>query len=111
MAEHFRWLLINALTIAKRACSDEDIETLVYIFGEYVKNYPTRIFSFAEDNGVVSYGFYQTFLKENRHETKPTPFFKILQIDSKIGWVNPEHLEANIFYAKATKIIKDQKVS
>jgi len=46
-----------------------------------------------------------------KHETEPTPFFKILEIDSKIGWVKPEHVETTIFYFKATKIIKDQKVN
>jgi len=108
MTDNFRLLLINTLAYEKRVCSNEDIETLVNIFGEYVKNYPRKL---CTQDGAICNGFYLPFLHVIQHETEPIPFYKILEIDSKIGWVNPIHLEGNIFYYKATKIIKDQKVS
>ena len=110
MAENFRSLLVKTLADEKRSCSYEDIETLVNIFGECGKNYPRSFNSFTNTHGVESYSFYISFLTVTENETEPIPFFKILEIDSRIGWVNSEHLEDQIFYCKATKIIKDQKV-
>ena len=106
MAEKFQSLLLSNLAKYKRTCSDKDIETVIYIFGKYAKFYPDRLGIFMDDDGVCSTGLYTTLLVVTQHETEPTPFFKILEIDSKIGWVNPEHLERNVFYSKATKIIK-----
>jgi len=111
MAEHFRFLLRNNLAIDKRTFSDEDIKTVLDIFEKYTESYPNPTFTFENMDETVSRGLYIAFLGLNEHETEPIPFFKILEIDSKIGWVNPEHLETSIFYFKATKIIKDQKVS
>ena len=109
MAEDFRIFLVDLLGRLNLTCSDKDIQTVMNIFDTYIKRYPT-IYTF-EDNDVVSLGFYYTLLRETGHQTEPTPFFTLLEIDFKIGWVNIEHLEKAIFDHKAIKIINDQKVT
>jgi len=114
MAENFRLSLIQVLVRENRTCSDEEIQTVVNSFGKYLmyeKTYPNTTYYFTDQKGVKSTGFYLAFLKLYQHETEPTRFFNILEIDSKIGWVNPEHLEKTIFYFKAIRIIKDEQVS
>ena len=111
MADNFRLLLLKHLESENRRCSDEDLKTVINIFGKYGKEYPKQLYDFEDQTEGISIGFYCTFIRENRHETEPVPFFKILEIDSNIGWVHPGHLEKTIFYYKSIKIIKDEKVS
>ena len=111
MAENFRLLLLEHLQCENRTCSDEDLQTVINIFEKYTKEYPKQLYDLEDAYKHISIGFYCTFIRENRHETEPIPLFKILEIDSNIGWVDQEHLENTIFYYKATKIIKDEKVS
>ena len=111
MAENFRLLLLKHLESENRTCTDEDLQTVINIFGKYGKEYPKQIYEFEDAEDDMSIGFYCMLVRENRHETEPAPFFKILEIDSNIGWVNLAHVEKTIFYYKATKIIKDEKVS
>ena len=59
----------------------------------------------------VSYGFFLLFLRLTKWEADPAAFFQILEVDRKIGWTNPAHVEESIFYFKAIKIIDDQQVS
>ena len=44
-------------------------------------------------------------------DTDPKPFFDILEIDKKIGWIKAEHLESRVFTYKAIKVIKDENVN
>lgn len=61
--------------------------------------------------GEESFGFYLLYLRLTKYDATPKPFFKILEVDQKIGWSNPAHVELNIFQHKAIKIIADEQVS
>ena len=61
-------------------------------------------------DGEFSFGFYLLFLRITKYDATPKPFFKILEVDQKIGWSNPAHVELNVFLHKAIKIIADEQV-
>ena len=98
------------LNYRHKACSNGAIQKIIKIF-EKCKNGVTKYNSYRDENGNVSYGFYLALLQLEKYETDPKLFFQILEIDQKIGWTNPEHVEENIFYYKGIKIIEDQNVS
>jgi len=93
-----------------KTCSGEEVEQIVKIF-EQCKNGIPEYAKFQDDNGDVSYGFYIGLLNLEKHETDPKLFFQILEIDQKIGWTNPDHVEEYVFFYKGIKIIDDQNVS
>ena len=64
-----------------------------------------------DDNGTASYGYYIGLLDLEKYETCPKLFFQLLEIDQKIGWTNPDHVEECVFLYKGIKIIKDENVS
>ena len=65
----------------------------------------------CDDVGEASFGFYLLFLRLTKYDATPKPFFKILEVDQKIGWSNLAHVEQNVFQHKAIKIIADEQVS
>jgi len=91
-------------------CSNNDIEKIVKIYEKNLEGIP-KLAGFRDDNGDESYGFYCGLLESENYNTEPKPFFQLLEIDQKIGWTNPEHVEYCIFRHKAIKIIEDQNVS
>ena len=93
-----------------KPCSDGDIKKIIKIF-EQCKNGIAETARFIDDNGNSSYGFYIGLLLLEKYETDPKLFFQILEIDQKIGWTNPDHVEETVFYFKGIKIIHDQNVS
>jgi len=93
-----------------KTCSNEDIHKIIKIF-EKCKNGIPKTAGFGDDNGNESYGFYLGLLDLEKYETDPKMFFQLLEIDQKIGWTNPDHVEENVFYCKGIKIIEDQNVS
>ena len=60
--------------------------------------------------GQVSCGFYYWYLTLTKHEADPKVFFQILEVDRKMGWTNPAHVEEVVFSYKGIKIIDDEKV-
>ena len=108
--EDIRKFVRAALNEQNRNCSNVDFEKIVEIFKNYSKGIPDDI-EFQDNSGNLSYGFYYGFLRLKKYETDPKPFYNLLEIDNRIGWSNPNHIEHHIFYFKAIKIIKDQKVS
>jgi len=93
-----------------KVCSDGDINKIIKIF-EKCKNGIPQMLGHRDDNGNVSLGFYIGLLILEKYETDPKLFFQILEIDQKIGWTNPDHVEEVVFYQKGIKIIEDQNVS
>ena len=93
-----------------RICSDEDLQKIVKIFQKCKNGIPEKA-KYQDDNGYVSYGFYIGILNLEQHETDAKLFFQILEIDQKIGWTNPNHVEEYVFVNKGIKIIEDQNVS
>ena len=98
------------LNYRNKTCSDEEIHKIIKIF-EKCKNGIPETVGYKDDNGNTSYGFYVGLLRLEKYETDPKLFFQILEIDQKIGWTNPEHVEELVFYFKGIKIIEDQNVS
>ena len=70
-----------------------------------------KVAGFTDTKGNESSGFYCGLLESEKYKTEPEPFFQLLEIDQKIGWTNPEHVEYFIFLSKGIKIIEDQNVS
>jgi len=62
-------------------------------------------------NGDYSSGFYFGLLFLDKYESCPELFFQLLEIDEKIGWTDPDHVEQAVFRYKGIKIIKDEPVS
>jgi len=93
-----------------KTCSDGEIQKMTKIF-EKCKNGTPKYASYEDDNGNISYGFYHGLLDLKKYETDSKSFFQILEIDQKLGWINPDHIEEVVFYYKAIKIIEDQNVS
>ena len=58
-----------------------------------------------------SCGFYHLFMKLTKWEADPKAFFQILEVDKKIGWTHPAHVEEIVFNYKGIKIIADEEVS
>ena len=98
------------LNSQSKTCSDGDIQKIIEIF-ETCKNGTPECAECTDDNGNGSCGFYIGLLFLEKHETDPKLFFQILEIDQKIGWTNPDHVEEVVFYQKGIKIIEDQNVS
>jgi len=84
------------------------METIVKIYKENVNRIP-KTAGFKDDKGNRSSGFYCGLLQSVKYETEPKAFFELLQIDQKIGWTNPAHVEYCVY--KGIKIIHDQNVS
>ena len=80
------------------------------IYEENLNGIP-KTAGFIDNNRNESSGFYCGLLESEKYETEPKAFFELLQIDLKIGWTNPAHVEYYVFYQKAIKIINDQHVS
>jgi len=97
------------LNEVNKTCSKNDANKVVKIFEKHTNNGPFMA-SYCDETKNKSYGFYIALLRLARYETKPKPFFDVLEIDYKIGWVNPIHVESRVFYWKAIKIIEDEKV-
>ena len=106
-----------------KTCSVEDIQTITEMFAKCKNQIPEccncrdgkfntgrYMGRYMDDNGNISYGFYIGLLRLEKYETDPKLFFQILEIDQKIGWINPDHVEENVFYYKGIKIIEDQNV-
>ena len=85
------------LKFRNRTCSDGDIDKIIKIF-EKCKNGVPQSAGYTADNGDISNGFYIGLLNLETYETDPKLFFQILEIDEKIGWTNPDHVETEIFY-------------
>jgi len=98
------------LNYRHKVCSDGEIQKIIKIF-EQCKNGVPKCKTYKDDNGSVSCGFYFALLHLEKYETDPKLFFQILEIDQKIGWTNPDHVEETVFYFKGIKIIHDQNVS
>ena len=92
-----------------RTCSDGEIDIIIKIFEKC--NVILESGRFKDDKGNISYGFYLGLLSSTKYETDPKLFFQLLEIDEKIGWANPDHVEETVFYYKGIKIIEDQNVS
>ena len=103
--------MLDHLKNGTKTCSIRKIEKIVKIFLKYSTQIPQNAGAFADENGTKSYGFYIKLLELEKFDTEPKPFFDLLEIDQKIGWTNSDHVEMLIFYLKAVKIIKDEKVS
>ena len=99
----------NTLNKENKTCSDEYTQKIVEIF-EKCKNGIPKSASFEDMNGNVSYGFYTELLVLEKYNTDPNLFFQILEIDQKIGWSNPDHIEYLVFEYKGIKIIQDENV-
>jgi len=112
------------LNTQNKTCSGGDIQKIVKIFEKCKNQIPKYckcmhgqfdtgryVSRYVDDSGKASYGFYIGLLRLEKYETDPKLFFQILEIDQKIGWVNPDHVEENVFYYKGIKIIEDQNVS
>ena len=91
-------------------CSNEDFEKVVKIFEKCSNGIPDYTY-FTDASGNSSYGFYYGYLQLEKYDADPRAFYDLLEIDNRIGWSNPNHIEHHIFVYKAIKIIKDQKVS
>ena len=100
----------NSLKYQKKTCSDAEIQTIIKIFEKCKNGIPKRG-GYKDDDGNASNGFYIGLLYLEKYETDPKLFFEILEIDQKIGWTNPDHVEEIVFYCKGIKIIEDQNVS
>ena len=101
-------MLIHQLKHAGKTCREEDIKFVTTLFEHNAQGVPTstRILS----DGQHSYGFYYLYLDLTMIDADPKIFFQILNIDGKIGWINPAHLEKSVFFLKAIRVIKDEKV-
>jgi len=93
-----------------KTCSDGDIKKIIKII-EQCKNGIPETARYMDHNGNASCGFYIGLLHLEKYETDPKLFFQILEIDQKIGWTNPDHVEEVVFYYKGIQIIDDQNVS
>jgi len=100
----------DVLNDENKICSEDDIQKIVEIF-ENCKNGIPKSASYEDENGNVSYGFYTELLDLEKYNTDPNLFFQILEIDQKIGWSNPDHIEELVFLYKGIKIIQDKNVS
>ena len=101
-----------ALNNQNKLCSDGQIHKIIQIFEKCKSGIPDYGDNgYKDDNGIESYGFYIALLRLEKYETDPKLFFQILEIDQKIGWTNPDHVEETVFYFKGIKIIHDQNVS
>jgi len=100
----------DVLNNENKICSGEDIQKIVEIF-EKCKNGIPENAGYRDDKGNVSYGFYTELLFLEKYNTDPNLFFQMLEIDQKIGWSNPDHIEDRVFYHKGIKIIQDENVS
>ena len=72
---------------------------------------PPETPAYQDSLGQESAGFYILFLELKQYEADPNAFFEILEVDRKIGWTNPEHVEELVFNKKGLKIINDEQVS
>ena len=103
------------LNYQNKTCSDGDIKTVIKIFQKCGNGIPAtagyRDYNGNTDLTCRSCGFYIGLLALEKHETDPKLFFEILEIDQKIGWTNPDHVEFQIFFHNGIKIIEDQRVS
>ena len=102
-------MLTNLLKEADKKCSENEINIVVTLFEKHTTGIPE--FTHLTVDGHVSYGFYLLFLKLTKFEANPEAFFQILEIDRKIGWTNPSHVEFVVFDYKGIKIIEDEEVS
>ena len=98
------------LNHGKKTCSDENIQKIVEIF-EKLNNGIPKYARHVDENGNLSYGFYIGLLMMEKYEACPKLFFQLLEIDQKIGWTNPDHVEECVFLQKAIKVIQDENVS
>ena len=86
-------------------CSEEDINLVATLFVHHSNGIP----------GIGGYqgfhGFYCLYLISTKYEADPKVFFKILEVDQKIGWADRALIENFVFYYKGINIIDDQQVS
>ena len=94
----------------KKTCSSADLTMVARLFEENTNSIPPT-YRFCDSDGRKSEGFYIPFLMQTKYNAAPEAFFKILQVDRKIGWTNPAHVESRVFFYKAINIIDDEKVS
>ena len=99
-----------SLNYRNKACSNGEIQKIVKIFEKCQNGIPETV-SRTDGNGNESFGFYIGLLRLEKYKTDPKLFFQMLEIDQKIGWTNPDHVEEVVFYHKGIKIIEDQNVS
>ena len=90
--------------------SEKDLEMVTTLFENNTNGIPEWT-GFGDADGTTSNGFYYLFLRLTKHKAEPEPFLQILQVDQKIGWTNPAHVETLVFQYKAMKIIADEQVS
>ena len=91
-------------------CSQEQLNFVAALFEHHSTGVPD-VLGFEAADGRKSFGFYIVFLDLTKWEADPTVFFKILEVDQKIGWTNPAHVEHVVFSFKGIKIIDDEEVS
>ena len=101
-------MLIDLLKAAGKACPEEDMKFVATLFEQNTEGVPEHVW--IEFEGQVSYGWYYVYLRSTMIEADPKIFFLILNIDEKIRWINPAHLEKSVFFLKAIRVIKDEKV-
>ena len=101
------------LSFTGRTCPPEQINLVATLFEKHSNGVPTlQQYETVDGKGSkhVSFGFYHLFMKLTKYEADPTTFFQLLEIDRKIGWTNPAHVEEIVFANKGIKIIEDEKV-
>ena len=102
----------------KWGCSADDLVLVAKLFDENISGRTSigdvedavENAACRDADGEGSVGFYLLFLRITKYDATPKPFFKILEVDQKIGWSNPAHVELNVFLHKAIKIIADEQV-
>ena len=96
-----------------KTCPPDDLVFVTTLFEQNTTSIPPSDFcdNFCGTDGETSNGFYRPFLLLTKYKADPKEFFAILEVDRKIGWTNPAHVESLVFHHKAIKIIQDEKVS
>lgn len=93
-----------------KTCSPEELNLVATLFEQHTDGLP-NVIRYQSVYGQDSFGFYVLYLELTTYEADPKVFFQMLEVDQKIGWTNPEHVEVLVFYQKAIKIIADEEVS
>ena len=93
-----------------KKCSRQELNLVATILEQH-SNDISELGGCRRNIGQGSSGFYILYLGLKRYDADPKPFFRILEVDRKIGWTNPTHVEYLVFYYKAIKIIEEEEVS
>ena len=97
------------LEYSGKICSQKELNLVASLFEQHSKGVP-EVEGYQGIDQQWSYGYYYLFLKLTKWDADSKAFFQILQVDQKIGWTNPVHVEEAVFVCKGIQIIQDEEV-